>query len=596
MTHIGSRRVPNEGPLDARIYICGEAPGVDEVSEGRPFVGVSGQLLRNCVGRAGLAEDEIRFANLCQFRPDDNKFPLLLGSSELEAGIQELARDISIHRPNVIAALGNWPLYYLTGKSGKKGKGTGIGKWRGSILPCILPGCEGVKVVAGFHPAYVVRQRGDYPIFDADIKRVKEESAFPELNVPTYQFVIDPRGDQLAGWVNYLCASEYLAVDIETIKKSLHLLCISFSPNPGTAIVIPYNHSDFNRRDAVAQILASPAKKVFHNGGAFDIPILEGMYDLHVENYYWDTMVGQHVMWVELPKSLDYLCSIYTRQPYYKTAGRAEIPDDAKGWSEKFDRQALYEYNGTDTCVTAKAFEEQQKELLSGPPEWKKVFDFEMEQHVPAAAISKTGMLIDEDRRQQLKKILEFKWALFQFILDGLTGYKTNVNSTKALPRILYDKDKMGLPVRKNRDGSLTTDEDAIVSLISFVKDKIQKLKPGGNAVGYWKVRQEVLKLILLIRGIRKLLSSYINIQISDDHRARSVYKPTGTDTGRWAASKYLDGTGLNSQTYSREFIDIPHFENKPELQEILNRIMGEELEDKSEVDPNVETEEAVAI
>lgn len=594
---IGTVHVPNEGPSNAKIYLVGESPGSDEVDERRPFVGTSGQLLRGVLGRNGISEDSIRFTNLCQYQPPYNQFKALLRSSELEAGIQELTDNIREFRPNVVAALGNWPLYFLTGRSGKKGAGTGIGKWRGSILPCTLQGCDGVKVIASYHPAYIVRTRSAYPIFDTDIKRVVSDSSFPELRYPLREFIIDPRGDELEHWTRCLCESENLACDIETVKRTSHILCHGFSPSPSTSVVIPHSSTDFHRRDCVDRIYRSSAKKIFHNGGTFDIPILE-MNGFSVEHYWWDTMVVQHVMWSELPKSLDYLCSIHTRQPYYKTAGRATIPDDAKGWSEKFDKKALYEYNGTDTGVTSEIQLEQMKELEEGPKEWRKMIDFDMRQLAPAARISNTGMLIDQKRRTVLKRALQAKWAIHQFVLDRLTGYKTNVNSPKAMKQILYDKDKFGLPLRKDhKTGELTTDEDAIVSLIAFTKDKLSKLKPGGNAVAYWRDRYEALKVILIIRGVRKLLSSYINTRISDDGRLRAIYKPISTETFRWACSMYFDGSGTNAQTFPREIFDLKNYEDDPTLAAMVPFIMELEAEDIGiEMDEEVETEEAVAV
>ncbi|MFK5073688.1 uracil-DNA glycosylase family protein, partial [Klebsiella pneumoniae] len=50
----GTRAVPGEGPAAARLMIVGEQPGDAEESEGRPFIGPAGQLLRDQACRAGL--------------------------------------------------------------------------------------------------------------------------------------------------------------------------------------------------------------------------------------------------------------------------------------------------------------------------------------------------------------------------------------------------------------------------------------------------------------------------------------------------------------------------------------------------------------
>lgn len=577
---IGTRQVPNEGPKDARIYIVGEAPGADEVIDGRPFVGVSGQLLRNCLGRCGVSEATIRFANLCQYQPEGNKFASVLGSRQLAAGIEELASDIREFRPTVIAALGNWPLYTLTGRRGKKGAGSGIGKWRGSILPCSLDGCGDIKVIATFHPAFIVRNREAYPIFDTDIKRVIGDSAFREFRYPERKLVLDPRGSELDYWVDYLRDSEWLDCDIETIKKSHHILCHGFSPEPGISVVIPEGVSDFTRRSAIDAIYRSRAKKCFHNGAGFDL-IQLSVNGYTVDGYEWDTMTAQHVMWAELPKSLEYLTSVYTRQVYYKTAGRAEIPADGKSWdTKKFDPRGLWEYNGTDTSCTSAIRNAQMDEMTEGPALWMKKFRDKMREAWPAIRISLAGVQIDLKRRATIKKSLEMKWAINQFILDRLTGYHTNVNSPKVIKAILFDKDKLSLPPRKNRNGDLTTDEDAIVSLLGYCKDYMSKLKPGGSAIDYWRTRLEALKLILLIRGIRKLLSNYVNNPISDDGRWRATFKITGAETLRWSCSSFVDGTGGNAQTFPREVLELKAFEEIPQLAKLIELIKQQEAED----------------
>src|SRR5256885_2670257 len=168
--NIGSIYIPDEGNEDASILFVGEAPGVTEEAEGRPFVGEAGNFLTNVLGRNGIPRESVRLSNLAHFRPRDNKFEYLLNSPQLQAGLSEIRTYIQSHRETikVICALGNWPLYFLTGKQGKK-PGSGILNWRGSILTCTLNGIESqLKVIPTLHPAYLLRDRKTYPIFDQD--------------------------------------------------------------------------------------------------------------------------------------------------------------------------------------------------------------------------------------------------------------------------------------------------------------------------------------------------------------------------------------------------------------------------------------------
>jgi uracil-DNA glycosylase family 4 len=360
LEYYNDRFVPDEGPSDARILMVGEAPGQDEYEKGRPFIGQSGDILINVLARNGLERSDVRLANLCHYRPFNNKFEKLLKTPVLITGIKDLYAHIETYRPTVIAAMGSWPLSFLTGKKGIK-------KWRGSILSYIND--ESIKVIPTFHPAAVLRDRGLYPTFDLDIKRIIGDSAFAEKRLPVRQFVTDPRGLELEEWVQKLCSSEYLACDIETVKKSKHILCVGFSPSPDVGVCIVPSH--YEGRRAIERILESDAAKIFQFGSFDYAQLTDNGYtirDPRAEKrdriYYWDTLIGQHSLAPDLPRSLEYLTSIYTREPYYKTEGRGTIPDDAKGWSMKVDKQSLYVYNCRDTCTTFEIFRAQFQEIM----------------------------------------------------------------------------------------------------------------------------------------------------------------------------------------------------------------------------------------
>lgn len=549
--------IPHEGPDNARIMLVGEAGGEQEMREGHPFVGESGKILMTCMGRAGVQREEVYLANLSHYRPVGNKFEALLDTDVLKKGIKELYAHIEEFRPTVIGALGSYPLTFLTGKKGIK-------KWRGSILSYIHD--ETIKVIPTVHPAAVLRDRSLYPVFDADIGRIVSDSAFPEKRLPLRRLVTDPRGMELEEWTQQLCQAEFLGADIETVKNSSRILCVGFAPSPELAVCINAEHHEGQR--AIGRILASPAKKIFQLGTFDTIQLIHlngyEIRDPEAEKldrpYFWDTLVAQHVLAPELPRSLEFLTSLYTREPYYKTVGRGTIPDDEKGWSECVEKQSLYEYNCRDCCTTIEIAFKQMDEIAAEPKPTQDIFAFEMEMVGATRDISMAGMFVDEKRRAIIEDVLLRKWGTKQFVLDRLTGYETNVRSTK-LKTILYEK--LGLPTRRKRGGTITTDEDAIVSLITLCKDKVSTLVRQ-DAILDWQVKLAVCQTILEIRGIRQTLSNYIlalqrngRPRISSDGRIRSMYR-IGPETGRWSASKYVDGSGFAAQTMPRDPIEIP--------------------------------------
>lgn len=546
---IGSTYVPAEGSPSSKIWIVGEAPGDDEVEFGKPFIGRNGNYLFESLLKYGIRREDCFITYVCHYQPWKNKFEYLLDTKELSDGQIELWELLTRYRPNCILALGNQALYALTTK-------TGITKWRGSILNNFIPGVAGsgvpTKVLASLHPSYVLRDASYSPTFDFDIRRFAEECKFPELKLPEREYVLlDHKSDNLEYWVSELCNADKLAVDIETVRDSVHILCIGFSPRPNLGVCIAYNGNNALIRDVVERILESQAKKIFHFG-TFDVQVLRENGH-KVENYWWDTMAAQHTMWCELPRSLAYLTSIYTREPYYKHIGGDNIPDDIKGWSDKTNREDLYRYNCTDVCVTIEIQEQQEVEINENKG-WIRYFKYKMEQIQLALEISSYGLPIDEERRALFKAGLGERIKKAEWALDSLSAGVTNSNSPKQMIELLYTK--LGLPPRKTREGKLTTDEDAIVGLIAYCVNRINEVIKD-KTKEEWERKLLTLKAILKLRGMRKLLGTYIDIPISADGMLRSTFKVCSTETSRWACEGYVDGTGTNGQTFPRGEVEV---------------------------------------
>ncbi len=556
MANIGVTRVPNIGKSGASILLVGEAPGETEEYEKKPFVGVSGDLLTSVLGRAGVSREEVFLANLCQYRPAGNRFELLNETEQLASGLRDIQEYILTNRPIVIGALGAQALYHLTGVSNK------ITKWRGSILPCKWD--SSIKVIPTYHPAYVLRDRKHYPVFDLDIKRIILESKTRDFNLPVREFIIDPKGLELEEITQELCNSPKLAVDIESVKASKKnaghknfILCAGFATSATRSVCI-VNHGDNQFINSVQRILQSSAKKVFHFG-TFDTEVFH-LNGFETKNYWWDTLTAQHILAPELPRSLDFLSSLYTREPYYKNVGRGEIPDDTKSWGAKVDKSKLWVYNCRDTGVTFEIQEQQEKELTGRDLE---MFRYEMDLIPVAQTMSRNGLLVDQERLKIFDDATTIRWYKLQGMIDALCERHVNVYSPKQLQDVLYSQ--LGLPVRRNRDGSITTDEDAIVGLIAVVADKLSTLV-ADKAKFEWNIKYAVLKAVLEIRGLRKLRSTYLRFDLSNDGRVRSLYKFSNTDTGRGAAEMYVDSTGINSQTFPRSSVEVPDELNLPDV------------------------------
>jgi len=105
-----SNLVFGEGSPDSKIMFIGEAPGVSEDLQKRPFVGRAGQLLREMIREIKWKEDEVYITNIVKRRPPQNRDPL---PEEITAYEPYLKKQIEIINPRVIVPLGRFSMNYF---------------------------------------------------------------------------------------------------------------------------------------------------------------------------------------------------------------------------------------------------------------------------------------------------------------------------------------------------------------------------------------------------------------------------------------------------------------------------------------------------
>lgn len=575
---MSSRRIPHSGPPDAPIWVIGEAGGQTESETGVPFSGASGSHLRATIALStSYSLDQIRFGNVTNYQPPVSNVYATLPKWQIEEGEKYLKEEIIKHKPKVILACGNIPLQFLTGKSGIK-------NWRGSILPCIYN--DTTKVVGCLHPAFILRSPGDYPAFSFDIGRAFGEISIEGLSYTSRHYTIYPSGLDLIEWSDKLRVAKKLSVDIESTMKTQEILCVGFALSPYEAVTLDW--SKYDQQLLIKEICENESiEKIFHFG-TFDSIMLEN-HGVMVKGYTHDTMAGQHILNPELPRSLDFLCSTYTREPYYKGEGRANIPLDTKVVSSSTNKQELGIYNCKDVCITYEIHEQQLHEL-GDANELFRIYKQEIKMLQVAHLISQTGMPVDVDLKDKMMLSQMVKWEKLQFVLDNIYSYLTkvaqtiNVNSAKVMQKALYDEfwfpEKTKLD--KNRKKVRTANDDALVACITFAATKIESLKTEAKK-DEWRLKLQFVKLVRDIRELRKSISSYTACRISSDNRVRGVYKVSSVETGRWAAEMYIDDTGFNPQTTPRTIIEVYENPVVPNAKELLNMFKELEVEDEVE-------------
>jgi uracil-DNA glycosylase family 4 len=103
--------VPGEGPVPARVFFLGEAPGAKEDQLGRPFVGPSGRLLNALLQNAGLERQDVYITSCVKCRPPNNRTPHTTELNTCQTAW--LNRQIELVNPHVIVLLGRIALQQL---------------------------------------------------------------------------------------------------------------------------------------------------------------------------------------------------------------------------------------------------------------------------------------------------------------------------------------------------------------------------------------------------------------------------------------------------------------------------------------------------
>lgn len=154
--------VPGEGNPDAEIMFIGEAPGLNEDLQGRPFVGAAGKFLDEMLEMNGIARADVFITNIVKSRPPGNRDPL---PEEVEACWPWLEAQIKLINPLLIVLLGRHSLERFL-------PGVKISQAHGQALRREVKGLGRRVFFAAYHPAAALHNGGLRSTLIADFKKI----------------------------------------------------------------------------------------------------------------------------------------------------------------------------------------------------------------------------------------------------------------------------------------------------------------------------------------------------------------------------------------------------------------------------------------
>jgi DNA polymerase-1 len=523
--------VPGYGPMHSRIMVIGEAPGAEEEEKLQPFVGPVGRYTESLCKEAGFSLQECYRTNVFKYRPPNNDIKRAAETGHtIEEGLEQLWGEVYACKPNVILVLGSTALRYVCGKDG-------ISKWRGSIIPSQQ---GGYKCVPTYHPGSIITpRRGEAPdqtaavLIGLDIKRAFEQSFFPEIKNPHRLLQIAKSDLDVYNFLDGNRSNRIVSVDIETIKsvpiciglafKSTHAISIPLFPIHGIeGIEIPDSQLQEIWRLLGDFFAEEEIKLVGHNFKFDEAKLIAPIGFLEPGNrkLYVDTMLLGHTLYCELPKSLAFYTSIYTREPFYKDEGRLFNP-------RKDPVSQYLKYNAKDAAVTFEIMEQMLPELEEcGLKDF--FFKTVMPLHWFYMEMENEGLKVDMNLRaalQQKYRAIDERGDAELATIIGRDVWKWKnkkrreksylVNSPKEVGKLLFEE----LKVPRRAD----VGEDALVAALANSK--------------MTDTARKAIELILSQRRVKKTISTYLGAEPDYDGRMRTSYKITGTETGRTSST-----------------------------------------------------------
>ncbi len=516
--------IPGIGPDDAEIAIVGEAPGATEAIKRTPFVGQSGQLLRNTLVKVNIDPLKTFITNAVICRPPGNETPT---PDIIERCRKRLVEELRCRPIKLVLSLGNTPMRSLLKDNKLK-----ITQERGRPRECKdLPGAV---VLPTFHPALILRQRGAFKPFVEDLQTARKllDEGVQEVPEPKYRIV---KEEEVETAVDFLLRqakkSPYFAADIETggfNPRKDEILCLGVCYKPGYVVL-------FEGQQQVMRLkrLFSDAsiKWVWHNG-KFDTAFLR---TLGLSARVDEDVILLHYSLVEDrgTHDLKQLARVYLGADAYEDEVKKYLKHPKTDSYRLVPKPVLHKYCVKDCDYTRRLFDL----LLPKVQGIKKLESLYRNVLLPAShtlqEVEKKGIYVDPTAFQALKteeetRKAEIEEKLFKAIIPYWNA-ELYVSQTGAKK----------VPARFN---------PASNPQVRWLLFSAMKLRPTKKIPGKPNTREETLKalpansvtpILLEYRGVAKTLSTYvygIEDDLERDGRAHSTFIIFGTQTGRLAS------------------------------------------------------------
>ena len=317
---------------------------------------------------------------------------------------------------------------------------------------------------------------------------------------------------------------EFFSFDTETDgldPLSAELVGISFAVKEKEAwyVPIPKDREEATKIVAAfAPALQNAKSMKIGQNLKFDIMVLR-KYGIRVKGTLFDTMIAHYLLNPELRHGMDYLAETYLG---YKPIPITNLIGE-KGKSQLSMRDVpldqISEYAAEDADVALRLKNFFAPELVKAGIEHL-FSDIEMPLIYVLAEMELTGVRLDTTALKQSSE--ELTGALLQTEKEiyALAGTEFNINSTRQVGEVLFDRLKIEGKAKKTKTGGYSTSEDILEKL---------------------RTKHPIVDKLLEYRRVKKLLSTYVDALAELINpitgKVHTSYNQTVTATGRLSST-----------------------------------------------------------
>lgn len=363
-----------------------------------------------------------------------------------------------------------------------------------------------------------------YDLFATEPVVESEVSSLADINTMPHSYYLADTAEKQIALCEQLLQEKSFAFDTETDgldPLTAGLVGMSFAIREQEAWYVPV---PANREEATGIVLRlAPAlqhpeiEKVGQNI-KFDILALR-KYGVRVKGPLFDTMLAHYLLNPELRHGMDYLAETHLK---YKTVPIEDLigPKGKKQVSMRtVPIEQIKEYAAEDADVTLR-LKHYFAPLLKQEGLESLFFEMEMPLIYVLAEMEATGVKLDTNALKQSSEVLSQQLSTLEESIYDLAGQSFNINSTKQVGEILFDKLKLDEKAKKTKTGGYSTSEEVL--------EKIRGKHP-------------IVDKLLEYRGIKKLLSTYIDALPALIHpetgKIHTSFNQAVTATGRLSST-----------------------------------------------------------